>query len=174
LVFPTEDESWGYNITRGNWFEWDDNAVGTSHMHPAMCSLEYDGEWLLGTNDSSQEPGAIITLDNDVYTHDSDALTRTAYSPYVEASRERVFFNEFKLWVKENTGTSSISPEVDVSWSDDGASSWSTERALKLGQSDGDDKILSTQRLGSSRNDRIFRIITEHIYENVFLGGYLR
>ena len=192
------------NVNTGVWHSWIDTTGTTDTQFPVTHCVQIQQYKIVGGEDQiiyvgcrggayvNTSPGLYTLVkkwDHSVFKLPNALATQIArkiytingtssvecciYTPIIEAKRERMFFNEFELYAKEDVGATDVSPSLTLSWSDDRGTNFSTGRTLSLGTATGGSKVITAHRLGTSY-DRIFRLKSDHRYDNVIYGGYLR
>lgn len=167
LSFIVEDICLAYNTSTGKWFKMMEGATGASRF-PASCAFVFNKQSYVGLNDD------VVLLEIDRFNDGSTSnpIHKEFQTVVMDAERAKMFFGKLELWCKENVGTTTVSPEIDVSWSDDMGTTFSDVRTLTLGESDGDNKFLETYGMGASEQ-RIYKFVASNIYELVIYGGYV-
>lgn len=175
LTFPTASKTWGYDVATGLWHERVYRKSDNSEIrHRANCHAYFDGKNLVG----DFENGKVYMLDMDTYTDDGAPIMRIKDFPHMVSSGYRQFFRQFVLDCEVGVGNSGLDvagepePEVWLSWSDDGARSWSSTLTQTLGGVGDFRHRVQWNRLGSGR-DRIFRVATTANAKIAMQGAFL-
>jgi hypothetical protein len=126
ITFPTEDKTWVYHEQVGQWFEVSSGANGGRAIFNRAVEC-YD-KVLVGDHASS----AIYELDVDTFTENGDAIYRVRDTGEIHGG----LFGKPGVWLEMNrlelicetgVGDLTTTPNVIMSYSDDGGRTWSTE-----------------------------------------------
>ena len=165
LTFPTEDITWVYDITTGQWHQWAwlDPGTGLSHRHRANCFAAIQGtpasSWVANGTlvVGDWENGNIYALDPTVFTDNGAPIQRLRSFPHLLADGRRVFYNQFVADIE--TGTA---PGSDIAlylrWSDDRGHTWGNWVTQSLGDPGATLTSVQWRRLGMAR-DRVFELL---------------
>jgi hypothetical protein len=151
---PGLNSTWCYELATGSWHERCDlGADGQYIAHRGTCHLAAFNAHYLGAAD-----GSVYELDRDTYTNAGDTLKRERISPhYAKPGRPFQFFPAFYLDCTTGEAPQGVTPEVELSWSDDSGATWSDSILRSIGAvGERLARVLWT-RLGRSR-DRVWRV----------------
>lgn len=155
LTFPTDDRTWVYDLTTGEWHEWlftDFN--GNEHAHRAMCAYPCFGTLLAG----DRQYGNLYALENGTFTDLDFPIKRERCFPHMVAEGRRVFYREFLADMETGAGPDVTDDNlISLAWSDDRGRHFGNPVSQSAGGL-GDTLVsLQWQRLGMAR-DRVFRL----------------
>ena len=151
LTFPSESQTFVYDITTGLWHE---RATGNNEWC-ANLYVFFDDNHLVGDCSGTR----IGRLKGDVYTDFDEPHRLTVTAPSVQNEGEYLFHN--RLHIDCDMGRGLITgqgsdPQLMLDWSDDGGYTWSSEYWRSVGKI-GEYKARAIwHRLGRSR-DRVYR-----------------
>jgi Phage stabilisation protein len=130
ISFPTASRSWLYDGKTGAWSEWQSYGL-TRHRGATQTSFLND----IMIGDYSD--GRVFKLKPDVLTDDGDTIVREIVSPHsFGADDETLFISEIRLDLETGVGTATgqgVDPQIMLSISRDGGSSFGTERWTDAG-----------------------------------------
>ncbi len=150
---PGLTSTWVYELRSGAWHERCDLVAGQLAADRAVCHTYAFGKHLLGGTD-----GFLYILDPEVYTKAGDALVRERISPHASSpTLKHQFFDAFHLDCTTGETGQSVSPVLELFWSDDSGASWSNAVSRSTGRVGERIQRVSWYRLGRSR-DRIWRL----------------
>lgn len=159
LNFPNATTSWCYDISTGQWHE---RAIigsdGNYHRHPAECYAFGFNTHVVG----DYQNGNIYAMSNLVYTDNGNPKKWMRRFPHISANGKRVFYDALQLMATVGQGLDGAplngkNPKVELRYSDDFGHTWSSPRAMDLGQLGDYAKRVIWRQLGSSRN-RVFEV----------------
>lgn len=149
LTFPTGGRTYVYDtVTQG----WHDRQSGTSvaptHWKVTCVAPAFGKLWAGFTL------GRLCELDMDTYTEAGEAIRRAVRTAPLYADGKRFIIHEVEaeceLGVGATTGQGS-DPQLMLRWSDDGAATWSNERAGSMGRRGVRGNRVLYRNLGASR-----------------------
>jgi hypothetical protein len=151
---PGLASTWVYEVASSSWHERCDlDEIGQFKQHRARVHLHAFGLHLVGDED-----GYIYQLDRNTYTNSGQPLVRERISPHeAVAGRVRQFFSAFFLDATTGEAPQGVSPEVELSWSDDSGATWSNPVMRSLGAVGQRIARVLWTRLGSAR-DRVWKV----------------
>jgi hypothetical protein len=157
LTFPTEDKTWGYDLTTGLWHERESRRnTTTTGRWRGVGYAEFDGYHLVG----DPFTGQIWRLDADTFMDAGVEQVAEAVSPPVHAQRQRLTLHSFEVDIESGVGSvtgQGKTPEVMLAVSDDGGKTWGTERTRSYGVGGAYTTRVKFWRLGQAR-ERVVRI----------------
>lgn len=134
FMFPTDGKTWGYVEQYDLWFELEHGTAGDRWLGNSIFDA-YGSVVVAG-----YASGNIYTLDADTYTDNDETTVRERiFAPLAgeKLGKPRQMFqmSELKLSLETGVGNSTeLDPQLAVSFSSDGAQSFSNERFKQLGQ----------------------------------------
>lgn len=154
LNAPGLSSTWVYEVSTGTWHERCDlDALGqfkalrvthTAFAHGKQFAFDADG--------------VIYEMRSDLNTFDGDPIKRTRISPNdVTPMRDRAFYSEFAIDCTTGEAPQGVSPQIELSWSDDGGYTWGNPVQRSAGRVGEYQPRVVWHRLGSAR-DRVWRI----------------
>jgi hypothetical protein len=173
LNFPTEKETWVYDIGEDIWHERESYPVlvdGSQGRHRGNCYAYFAGKHLVG----DYENGKIYELDLDTYTDDTEVIRRKRVTQIIHQDRKNLFFPKFEVEFEAGVGLVSgqgSDPQAMLRISDDGGHTWGNEHWRDIGEIGKYGKRAIWRRLGRSRN-RTFEIVIADPIKAVILGAY--
>lgn len=173
LTFPTENVTWVYDLTTGQWHRragWD-TPTALYQRHRGNAYAHFAGKHLVG----DFATGKIYELDLDTFDEDGDVLRAERTAPVVHdgQSRRRIRFHKLTIDMEVGVGDSTtLDPQLILDYSDDGGHVWKGERHLSIGAQGGYDARVIARRLGSSRQ-RNFRVVITDPVKRVLIGASL-
>lgn len=154
LTFPTDNHTWIYDVTTGEWHERESFGMGRWRA----CSAAY----CYGRNIvMDYSTGALGVLDSFAYTEFGDPLrAEWTFGSVSYAGGNRTFHAGLECiaetGVGVTTGQGSV-PEIMLDISNDGGRTWRAFSTRKMGATGEYHQRIRWQKLGSSR-DRIYRM----------------
>ena len=145
--------SWVYDAGLQRWFEVESYGIGSSL---AGVYVNLDGRHIFGGTTT----GVLYERGNDYLTEaGSPIVWKVQLAPVHSFPNELVFH---ALYIDIMTGAAPdpvTEPMLMLDWSDDGGSTWSTQRLLSLGKQGARRKTITARRLGKAPpQGRIFRL----------------
>lgn len=172
LNFPNHDATWVFDATTSFWHERTYTGLWSLERHRADCHASAYGKNVVG----DYENGKIYSLDTDVYTDASTAITRIRRAPHFSSDMKRIFHTLFQLDMEVGVGLDGsgqgTDPLVMIRWSDDGGKTWSNEREASIGAIGETKTRVIWRRLGSSR-DRVYEVKITDPVKVVLIGATL-
>lgn len=167
LTFPTENKTICYDIATDMWHERESFNLGRwrPNTYVKFAGLQLFGDF---TN------GKIYYLDPLNYTEDGDILQRYLYTVPVFKEKMRGTFDSIWLDIDSGIGLTSdqgSDPQISMQYSDDGAKTWSQERALSMGKIGEYKTQIIWRRCGLSRERIIKFLISDPVPFRV-IGAY--
>lgn len=154
-TFPTENETWSYDIASGLWHE-RTTLVGTTPVRwSANETVEFAGKQLVGNNTD----GKIYELSPTVFTEDGTTIERIAQGSVQWQDGKRVTYDWVRLDMDAGVGLTTgqgSDPEVVMTFSDNGGITYSNEKKRSFGKIGEYFKRAIWRRLGTAR-ERIYR-----------------
>lgn len=175
LTFPTDDHTWVYDITTGQWHEWLwIDANGSEHRHRANCmylcnNLVVCGDW---------QNGNLYQVHPHIYTDNGQPIKRQRTFPHILNDAKRVFYRQFiaDLDVGNAADTFETVPpgldQITLEWSDDRGHTFGSPVNHSLGAEGEYIKSLQWQRCGYSR-DRVFRLSWSRAAPTALQGAWI-
>jgi hypothetical protein len=157
LTFPTANKTWVWDAATQLWHERAYRNSGNElGRHRSSCHVLYERMSLVG----DFENGNVYELDPETYSDNGDVIKRIKTFQHMVADGRRQFFQRFELDMEVGVGNADdADPQVSVTWSDDGARTWSSTLNRSLGAVGEYGKRVVFNRLGSGRN-RVFEVST--------------
>ena len=173
VSFPTIDLTWAYDFTTSMWHKWlyTDNT-NTYHRHRGNCCALFQGNVLVG----DYANGIIYKLDRNNYTDNGQAIKRVRRAPHLVLDLQRQYFDELQIQFQPGVGLSTgqgSNPQAMLRWSDDGGSTWSSERWTTIGLTGEYKNRAIWRRLGESR-DRVFEVTVTDPIKAVIISANLK
>lgn len=167
LTFPTQDKTWVYDLTTGEWHEraWIDSE-GQEHRHRANAIANAYGKVVVG----DWENGKLYSMDLDVYTDDGSPVSRIIGFPHIMVNNQRFDYIGFMANIEAGTTPEGTPPTITLRWSDTRGKSWGTPLTTSVGEQ-GEYGVVATWTggLGQSR-DRVFEL-SWSLPSKVAVGG---
>lgn len=167
LNLPDVDRSFVFDTLTALWHErahTDD--LGALHRYRGQHHV-YDGsDNLVG----DWENGNLYALRADTFTDDGKPVYRERTVPYIPSEKKNVSY--MRLEVEGSVNHALTEQDINLSWSDDYARTWSAPMAQSLGIKDADIKRLVWHRLGIGRQ-RTFRLSTSANCHCALINAYL-
>jgi len=174
LTFPTENVTWSYEISSGEFHRkalWDTNNGFMRHR--GACHASFAGKQLVGDYTN----GKIYELDLDTYTDDGDLIRRVNVFPRVRPKdRGRLFIPRLELELEAGTGLitgQGRTPYAMLDWSDDGGHTWGPEKWKEVGKIGEYGERTIFERLGSTIG-RHFRLTVADPVKWVLVGAHMQ
>ena len=168
FTFPTELETWVYDISTGLWHQ--RQSFGEGRWRASSHAF-FAGKHLVG----DFETGKIYELDLDTYTDNTTTIQGVLVSPPIYSGNKRITHD--RLWIEFDTGVGLITgqgsdPLCMLRFSDDAGNTWSNEIQASIGDM-GDYRVkVEFTCLGQSRH-RIYELkITDPIKRHI-TGAWL-
>jgi len=170
LSIPGLTSTWVYDVVTGLWHERVYQSNGIEQRHRADChsiagGLSVVGDW---------QNGKVYTLDEGVYSDDSNEILRLRTAPHLSKNSLNVFHRTFILDMETGVGLDGsgqgTDPVVIMDFSDDGGHSWSNERQGNIGKIGVHRSRVKWNRLGMSK-DRVYRVKVTDPVKVVLIGA---
>lgn len=132
-VLSSPTWTWEFDLGTQKWNE--RSSFGLPRYRGTQSVWAF-GKWLIGDTQS----GKVFSVDASAYTEDGNAIRYRVESGPVQdfPARKRVARVDFDfatgIGIAAGADVTTIDPTVDISWSDDGGSTWSDPVQRKLGQ----------------------------------------
>ena len=158
LYFPSGNATWVFDASTSMWHEWawTNAGLNTLEASRARCHMYAWGVHLVG----DRMTGDVHLLSASTYSDNGVAVQRIRRSPHVNSELDWVFHTQFELDGDTGIGLPSgqgVSPQVALSWSDDGGQVWSNEYWQSMGAQGVYNNRVQWSRLGRARN-RIYQV----------------
>jgi hypothetical protein len=173
ITFPTELETWVYDMATGLWHQRQSFEKGRWR---ATSYVKFNDKHLVGDFES----GKIYELDLDTYTENGDTIQRIVTSPPLNKENKRITYD--RLWIGFDPGVGLTSgqgsnPQAILRYSDTAGNTWSNEKWRSMGLKGKYKHQIHWTGLGQSRH-RIYELtITDPIpcrisgaYANLRIG----
>lgn len=125
-VLSCQSGTWVFDLTTDLWHE--RQSFGQTRWR-ASCFAEAFGKLLVGDVSTSD----IFELDLAAYDEDGATLQRTIQSNPVGQAGQRFVMHSYQLDAEVGVGSTTVSPQAMLDWSDDGGRTWSNEHWRGLG-----------------------------------------
>ena len=154
LTFPSESETWAYDISNGLWAKRTTLYGFQPRQWSANAHAVFAGKQLVGHNLN----GKIYELSPVTYTEAGTAIERIVQGSVQWFEGQRVTYDNVRLDMDEGVGLitgQGSDPQVMMRYSDDGGNTWSNENWRGFGKIGEYRKRAVWRRLGSA-GERIF------------------
>lgn len=175
LVFPTADKGWLYDLTTGQWNEWNwVDSDGVLHRPRANCCMFVFNKILVG----DWENGRILHLNIEAYTdytpdNPTNPIVRIRTFPHSVGDKyERVTYNSFSTDIEVGTIEDDSDPVILLSWSDNKGVSYGNPVEQTMGKLGEFLTTVSWNRLGQAR-DRVFKLQWSEPLKTALNGGFV-
>lgn len=140
--FPTENATWVWNISSGEWHE---------QSYRFVSAVQHDGKtWV------QAEDGTVGYLSPNVHSVFGSAVIREVTFGNVYQGNARGFHAALDLIFRTGDVDPDVVPMCQLDYSDDGGNVWSSLPAREMGRMGGYRQIIRWNRLGYAR-DRVYR-----------------
>lgn len=150
---PGVDSTWCYDLLTQSWYErcdLDDEGQLTQHRVTHAVSFDGGNVFLGGLY--------AYEVSDDAYLYDTDRIIRERASPHdVAPAMDYKTFGEFVLRCRTGDAALTITPKVELAWSNDGGATWGNSQLQSLGLTGERFARLVWRRLGRSQ-DRVWRV----------------
>lgn len=157
LIFPTENETWLYDLTTKTWTEWAYTADGNFNRHRINCCMFAYGANIIG----DWENGKLLKLDPELYEDGGDPIVRVRTFMHMIIEGHKVTYDQFIADMECGTSVQEDEDEADpvvrLSWSDDRGVTFGNSVEQTLGRQGEYLTQPSWNRLGMAR-DRVFKL----------------
>ena len=158
LTFPSQDQTWVYDLATGMWHErasWD--AVHgafhaqTQRFHCYATGGSYPRYFCVGVD------GKIYAEDDFVYTEDGRMIRRVRIAPVIANQNKLMFVSRLEIVVQPGIGldgdptVQGANPQMMLRYSPDSGQTWSAELTASAGRSGNYDARVVFDQLGSGR-----------------------
>jgi len=178
LTSPSGNQTFVYDASTQMWHE-RSTWTGWPYQigrHVGNCYAGFNGAHLVG----DWQNGNIYSLSSSVYEDNGLPLVsmRTAQHLFDKKDIGNIFIRRLILDMETGVGDegslleTGINPQAALSWSDDGAHTWSSEHAASMGAAGQFRTRAIWRRLGYSR-DRIFRVAVSDPVKRVLINAYV-
>ncbi len=160
LSFPSDKATYAYDLNTGFWHELSYRipSTGVITQHRGRFQILAFGKNLV----SDFETGTIYELSNEIYTDNGAPVIRCRRAPVASLGKSRVSFNKLELNMQTGVGLSGTGegsdPKISMRFSDDNAHTWKNYYTRTIGKIGEYMKQVMFNRLGSTRNGRVFEI----------------
>lgn len=175
LTFPTGNATIVYDATTNFWHERSTYIGGASSIrrHTGNCYAFFGGKHLVGDYRAN---GKIYEMSAATYDDAGYALTSIRQAQHFADKNDgrNLSYHRLNIDIESGVGTQTgqgANPMARLSWSDDGAKTWSNEYSKSMGKIGEYKKRMSWRRLGASR-DRIFRLEISDPVKRVITGAF--
>lgn len=176
-VISFDEATWQLDLNMRAWSQlaYRNTTTGNLERHRAGAHAFFNGVHVVG----DYEDGRLYKLDPEAYTDDGDPIYRERVWPQISAEDERIFFSFGQLIAEMGVGLDGdpdavgADPQVFLSYSGDGARTWSNEEARSLGRIGQFNNRAIWRRLGHSRH-RYFKLRTSEPVKIVWRGFNLK
>ena len=167
LNLPDINRTFVFDTLTGLWHERaHTSATGTLSRYRGQHHA-YDGvDNLIG----DFEDGKIYALKENIFTDDGLPVYRERTIPYFPSDKKNVSYMRLELEMSVNDALTE--QNIDMSWSDDYARTWSPPMTQSLGIKDADMKRVVWRRLGIGRQ-RTYKFTTTANSRCALINGYL-
>lgn len=177
-VLNFAEGTWVYDLSTGMWHERAYTNEGALERHRADNVTFFPDYNMHLAGDYANNK--VYSLESKVYTDDLAPITRMRISPHISSSLKRVFYKRFQLDMETGVGldgdVQGSDPQVMMSYSNDGAHTWSSESWASAGKKTGQigqyKKRVIWNRLGSAY-DRVFKIVITDPVPVTIIGAEL-
>lgn len=172
-VISFAEATWAYDLNTGAWAQraYRNTTTGALERHRGADHAFFNGVHVVG----DYEDGRLFKLDPEVYTDDGDPIYRERVWPQISNENKRIFFHFGQLIAEMGVGLDGdpdavgADPLVWLSYSGDGARTWSSEESRSLGRIGEFNNRAIWRRLGNSRH-RYFKLRTSAPVKIVWRG----
>ncbi len=175
LTFPTANATLVYDATTNFWHERSTYIGGASSVrrHTSNCYANFAGKHLVGDYRAN---GKIYEMSAATYDDAGYALTSIRQAQHFADKNDGRLLSYHRLHIDIESGVGTqtgqgVDPQAGLSWSDDGAKTWSNEYYKSMGKIGEYKKRMSWKRLGASR-DRIFKLTISDPVKRVIVGAF--
>jgi hypothetical protein len=161
LTFPSADTTHVYDEASGGWTHWSrwDTTTGERRSFLGHGHIFAFGKHLMG----SRSDGQFYEFTDEVFADDGDPIRSERVAPYLGDGVHQFRHNRLLIDAETGVGLSTgqgSSPRVMVSWSDDGAQTWSDEQLVDLGAQGNYGHVAELRRLGlAGRKGRVYKLV---------------
>lgn len=131
-------------------------ATNSMELHRASCQIFFNKKTYVG----DRVNGNIYQMGLDLYDDAGDEMVWTRISPHIQGEKELISFSCFELDMEVGRGLTSgqgSNPQAFLSYSDDGARTWSSELWRSIGPIGSYSTRVAWRQLGRGR-DRVFKV----------------
>lgn len=167
-VLNLTNTSWAYNITTGEWSEWQTEGSRWA----GQCCATYLGTLYV----SDYRQPKLYTLDQNAFTDNGQPIVKEIQTRHVAVDLERITVDHVALDAQAGVGLSTgqgSDPQVMLQYSKDGGHTWSSEMWETLGALGEYGKRVVWNRLGRAR-DWVFRFRITDSVKVVLIGAAMR
>lgn len=165
LTFPSEDQTWVYDLTTKEWHERE--TVGLDQYRP-NCYTRYWNKHFVGSPNS----GAVYQLDPDYYYDDAQRIERECVFPEIRAELKPIQMKRLQIEFEQGVGDATIEdPQAMLSWSDNGGKTWSNEHWRGVGKLGEYGHRSIWRRLGRFRK-RVYKLVVTDPVKWVVLNAF--
>ncbi len=161
LIFPTDAQTWVYDVATKLWHERSSDGGAWA----ARCYMLLGNKHLIGAGEK------ILELRTDLYDEDGEELIASHTAPVAWNDLSRLSHNRFELDIEAGVGVQGErEPVVILDWSDDGGKTWSNQLSRSMGAIGKYQTRPTWNRLGAAvvRN---YRVTISDPVKRVLLGG---
>lgn len=157
LTLPTADVTWVYDLATQLWHKrgWRD-TFNQMHRHRGNCFASFNGKIILGDYQNSK----IYELSESTYDDDGSNIFRLRRTRHLTSDLKRQFFTDLQIQFQPGIGLQTgqgSDPQCMLAYSDDGGSTYNTQRTAKIGKVGQYKNRAIFRRLGTAR-DRIWEL----------------
>ena len=171
LHFQAADLTIVYDISTGTWHRRTsyDLSTNLTHRHRSIVHAHFNDKTLVGDYLS----GKIFELDLNTYLDDTNPIVRERTTPHSFSENKRVYYDYIELDMQKGTGNNSdLTPNIVLSYSDDGGYTWSNSIMGGIGAVGNYLTRIRFNRLGYGR-DRVWKIVHSSPTPAVIVAAYI-
>lgn len=169
ITFPTENQTWAYDVKSNYWAKWGhwDSNAGDYDDYIGRYAA-YASKWNTYLV-QSQSDSRVYAFSRE-YLQDGGLTLRTSYTTanFDHGTFSRKRCNSFRLYVKPYSVIGTGDHVVILKWRDDGRSSWSNEVSLDIDLATQQTPYILLKRLGIFRSRQYNIAISD--YTDVLIG----
>jgi len=166
LTFQTGNRTYCFDMTTSSWFRIAYRNTGNGEQQRSRIQAHAFAFNKNLVGDFST--GLIYELDDETYTDNGDPQLVERYFPYVQSTKERMFWHSLQIDIETGVGlTNDITfnsglvggsdPEIQLRWSDDGGRKFGNWHEMSIGKIGEYNLRVKINRLGTSR-DRVYHL----------------
>jgi hypothetical protein len=149
--FPTEDKTWVFDATTGEWYE---REGYHRRAWDIVAAIHHNGRVYVQHKD-----GRVGYLD-EVNTEFGEKILREITFPNIYSSQRRQFFTSFDAVLSTGKVAADVIPQLTLEVSHDGGNTWHALPVREFGRTGEYNQVVRWHRLGSGR-DTVFRLSTD-------------
>lgn len=175
LNFNSANTTWVYDVGLQQWHERAYFDNGSYQRQRQQFHIFAFNKHLVG----DYENGKLYEQALSIYTDDGAPIRRMRISPHIADDLQYLYYSQFQLDMQTGIGLDgtttqpNYNPQIALSWSNDGAHTWSNEYWVSAGKIGQYKTRAIWRRLGRAR-DRVFKVVFTAACKTYWIAAHIR